>query len=197
MDTTDLLVRVKDATRMQHQRLESLLPLSSERLTLESYRELLVAFFGLFRLIETAVGRVHFPEELELPRRRRSQLLQRDLLALGLSEQEINRLPCPLDMPSITGSASALGAMYVLEGSTLGGQYVAKIVHDRLQLSEQTGCSFFSSHGQDVGSMWRKFCTFVRQNVVAPEAQEQFVASAQSTFAAFENWVARKDVSIA
>ena len=79
MAQLDLLQEVKAATRDQHERLEAILPLTATSITHESYKEILQLFLGLFDSIEKALSESELPHELEFDRRKRSQLLERDL----------------------------------------------------------------------------------------------------------------------
>lgn len=196
MEDRDLLSVVKAETQRQHQQLESVLPFTKPSLSLEDYKELLKIFLGMFAPIENALTEVELPEGLEFDKRKRTKLLELDLLALGLSAEEINAIPRFEGLSSSPSVAHALGVMYVLEGSKLGGQHITRLLHQRLGLSNERGCSFFGSHGQDVGSMWKKFCEIARATVVATEEREEFVEAAKSTFSSFEMWVVSRDVPI-
>ncbi len=196
MEQVDLLLRVRQATRSQHEGLEAQLPFT-ETLDQQFYQERLVLFLGLFEPLEQALAELSLPPELESAKRHRSHLLVQDLVAIGVAHEIIERLPRCKEIPALRGTASALGCMYVLEGSTLGGQVISKIVYERLGLAERSGCSFFHSYGPDVGNMWRKFCDIVREHVVTPEAQQDFIAAAQSTFATFHAWLEAKNARFA
>ncbi|ANM11863.1 MULTISPECIES: biliverdin-producing heme oxygenase [unclassified Rhizobium] len=60
------------------------------------------------------------------PERRRTQLLLADIGELG------DPLPQPLPPPALRNDAALWGALYVLEGSKLGGALLAKSVPDHL-----------------------------------------------------------------
>ncbi|WP_064695469.1 biliverdin-producing heme oxygenase [Rhizobium aegyptiacum] len=60
------------------------------------------------------------------PERRRAQLLFADIGELG------DRLPEQLPPPALHGDAALWGALYVLEGSKLGGALLARSVPDHL-----------------------------------------------------------------
>jgi heme oxygenase len=192
----DLIQEVRAATRDQHERLEALLPLTCESLTREGYKETLQLFLGLFDTIEKALMKAELPDEIEFDRRLRSQLLERDLRYLGLREGEIRSIPRFSRLFRFSNTAYSLGVIYVLEGSRLGGQYVAKLLHDRLGLTQDEGCSFFSSHGFQIGVMWNKFCVVARKTVTTPNERKHFVQGAKSTFTSFEKWLARRHVPI-
>ena len=195
MQHEDLLRAVKAATRTHHERLEAVLPLTSNSITFGSYKETLQAFLGLFDPIENALMASGLPEEVDFKNRRRTRLLERDLMVLGLSEKEILEIPRFSTPPCFGTITYSLGVLYVLEGSRLGGQYVAKLLHDRLGLSKD-GCSFFSSDGAAVGALWNKFCSVARSTVTTATEREEFMEGAKLTFISFEQWVMRSYVPI-
>lgn len=190
-DMTDLLSRVRQESRNQHQQLESLLPFN-EALTLERYRELLIGFWGLFDPLEKALEAADIPDELDVRARHRSPLLLQDLVAVGTSAERMASLPRCENIPALNTKAKALGCMYVLEGSRLGGQYVSKLIKERLGLTEHSGCAFFSSDGAEVSNIWRKFCEVAREQTVTPEQQEEFIAAAKCTFSTFIDWIGKQ-----
>lgn len=87
--------------------------------------------YGGFLLAQAAA---HLPVEEELertdvaalvsdwPERRRGELIHLDLANLG---EQVPRLEVS---PALTGTAAMLGALYVLEGSRLGGKILARSV---------------------------------------------------------------------
>lgn len=165
------------------------MPFGKDELTPASYRRVVSKFLGFVEPLEYALGALSLPEGLQFEQRRRSGLLIRDLQSLGITHGDIAALPRCANTPTFAELPEALGVMYVLEGSTLGGQFIAKLVYETLGLTEETGTAFFYSYGVEVGSMWRRFSDIAREEVVAPAAQQQFIAAAQSTFTAFECWI--------
>ena len=59
--------------------------------------------------------------------------------------------------------AEGIGCLYVLEGSTLGGQFILRALQERLGLSPDREARFFASYGKHVGSMWKSFGSFAEQ----------------------------------
>ena len=80
-------------------------------------------------------------------RRRRAAVLLADLAALGASPART------VAVPTITTHPAALGMLYVMEGSTLGG----KLIRRDLQADgvDMTGLGFLDPYGADAGRMWR------------------------------------------
>ncbi len=187
----DPIALVRQQTRAQHLRVERLVPLALTPLTLPYYRQLLATFLGIFQPLESILSNLPVPADLQLAGRQRSHLLVLDLQRLGLAPDAIHALPRCADLPRPATLPQILGLMYVTEGSTLGGQYISRLVLQHLALDETSGCAFFSSHRAEVLPMWQRFCAIVRAEVADDLTQQEFVSSALSTFLAFEHWIER------
>jgi heme oxygenase len=184
-----ILTRLKDFTRADHESLEKLVsPALQDFLT---YSCLLERFLGFFRPLEAALLRVPGLSGLipDLPKRNRSGLLQSDLAALGRSASAMGSLPdCP-DLPPLGTIAEALGCLYVLEGSRLGGQVVARGL-EKLGLAAAAR-GFFLSGGCNVGLMWKRLdAAMGSYAAVYPEQAGAICESAQRTFRSLEAWIA-------
>lgn len=119
-----------------------------------------------------------------LSTRGRKHLLERDLNWLGVKEIS-NKRPI---LPVMTDDASFLGTMYVIEGSTLGGQLIARHVEQVLELEAGKGDSFFRGYGQQTGTMWKEFCEVLRVKVPDHSA-EVVIHSARNMFEVFRSWM--------
>jgi len=180
-----LLARLRIVTRPAHDKLEGTLGLLDERLNLEAYRKVIERFYGFWRNWEPQVAAL-YRNAAFLDPRRRLHLLQADLAALGLSARAVAMLPvCPA--PVLHNAAEALGPLYVMEGSTLGGRIIERNVERCLGLNGQDGCSYFAGYGARTGSMWRSFLTRLDQ---APAADaEQIADGATATFERLAWWL--------
>ncbi|HLK09503.1 MAG TPA: biliverdin-producing heme oxygenase [Candidatus Angelobacter sp.] len=187
----DVLLRVKRATQEHHRRLESILPIARDAFSLGDYLFVLEKFLGIYRPLEARIMEISgMPESLQLDRRRKTALLEQDLSDLGVERQTFMALP-HASVPALHAVPEALGAMYVLEGATLGGQYISRSAGRNLGLDREKGCRFFSSYGPEVGSMWRSFGQVVREQIGSTDAQTRFIAGAANTFSCFEQWMGR------
>ena len=116
--------------------------------------------------------------------RQRKHLLKLDLAWFGATQQDDSR-PA---LPNMKGVPSLLGTMYVMEGSTLGGQLIARHLEATLPLIEGRGDSYFRGHGTQTGPMWKEFCEMMKIHV--PDDQtDVVVASARAMFIAFREWM--------
>ena len=96
--------------------------------SIEAYCELLRTLWLLHAGYEAAFAAEPWSSSpIDLAARRRSDMLLTDLRVLGASD-----IPhIPLDTP-VAGLFDAIGCLYVLEGSTLGGQIILHGAAERL-----------------------------------------------------------------
>jgi heme oxygenase len=84
-------------------------------------------------------------------------------------------------------------AMYVMEGSTLGGQIIARHVQTSLFLTQDHGNAFFRGHGAQTGPLWKEFCDMLTTRISHDETDE-VITSAKAMFATFGSWMQEKSV---
>jgi heme oxygenase len=156
--------------------------------SLQNYRLLVARFFGFYANWEPQVASILADEDFFGPRRK-IHLLEQDLTVLGYDAGAIEALPRCRDLPPLAGLPEAYGSLYVLEGSTLGGQVIARRLERSLGFADGRGYAFFRSYGREVGAMWR---AFGERLLALPSATgETSVRSAQSTFARLHGWLCR------
>lgn len=187
-----VLALLRDKTRCSHERVERSVNLPLRLQTMDGYRALLARFYGYYAPIEEQLAQV-FPtgwQRLDFVQRIKSPLLSRDLQSLGLDSAMLQTLPACHTLPNVTHVDQALGCMYVLEGATLGGQIIRRLVQQRLGLDVEAGCAFFSSYGDQVGEMWTRFCGVLTEHAQGrPEREESIVAAASETFDTLDRWI--------
>lgn len=184
---TSVLQKVRLATAKQHKALEARLPLMSSELNIDDYRRIIEAYYGfhlpLQQRIEAFLGTdLTDPERLKIP------ALLKDLSALGLNSAQINALAMCDRYPSIDTHARLLGVMYVMEGATLGGQVLRRVIHEKLGIDAQTGAEFLDVYGRDTGRLWKAFLKQLA-DFNDPEQDDEVCAAACATFACFERWL--------
>lgn len=172
---------LRQATRAEHEGTESTVPLMKEALTRAEYVQTLQRMYRAVAAWDAWSGQ-HVPARLAnlLHGRQRSSLLAADLAALNATTPEDQ---APVTLPSVTTEAEFLGRMYVMEGSTLGGQYIARHVEETLALEPGVGDAYFRGYGERTGAMWKAFQAVL---VEVPERQtEEVVQAAKAMFAFF------------
>jgi len=187
----DVMAVLKSHTAEQHTQVEQLMPFFKESFSLQEYVRTLGVFLGFFEPLELRLANIaDWPAVgIDLKQRRRAYRLRNDLLVLGISEEAISRLPRCHHLPDVANYYNGLGCLYVLEGSTLGGQLIARELTRRFDIEDFSGTSFFHSYGTNVGEAWKEFCSAVRAHVNDPIKEHAALQSAQETFACFAAWI--------
>jgi heme oxygenase (biliverdin-IX-beta and delta-forming) len=182
---------LKEEAREQHMRLEHELDISSRLVDRDSYRRLLTAFYGYWKPWESRVAASKNAEIVAFfaPRWKRG-LLEGDLEFLGMNQREIDELPLA-NVPEFSDDYELLGSMYVTEGSTLGGQFISRMIEQQLNLRDGRGYAFYRSYGQQVGTMWREFGRFFNERI-SPENLAGAIDGAQQTFEGIRRWLGAK-----
>lgn len=185
------IVRIETAD--WHARVEKLVPIFSDSFSLDNYTTLLEQFYGFYAGFERELARRSATLDELLPdwrERLKLPLLQEDLLWLGRTEAELKALPVCSQLPAIYYNSELFGALYVSEGSTLGGQVITKHLQASFGLQRGRGVSFFAGHADRTGAMWQAFTnTFCR--VAATPDTHVIVHAAQSTFQALWIWLSQ------
>jgi len=184
-----ILERLRDETRHLHQALENDLPVMRPNLQWPDYRRLLARFYGFYAPVEQALARVPDLESTlpDWPQRRKLDSLAKDLGVLGLSPHEISGLSVCVHFPATPGVEEALGCLYVLEGSTLGGQIIGRHLENTLRVGIDNGASFFRSYGDRVGPMWKIFQEVLRSRDAANHVR--MINAASQTFESIHRWL--------
>jgi heme oxygenase len=120
--------------------------------------------------------------------------LRRDLADLAAQHPPTGPThPTPTTLPTDTvwhlaTAASIAGTLYVIEGSTLGGQVIARRVQAALGVDAARGARFFNGWGEVTGQKWQDYWQFATS--ICGPADEAMTASAAvaavATFNAIE-----------
>lgn len=179
--------RLRSETRAAHEAAEREFDWERRVATSAGYRALLGRFWGFHATWEPVVAaRLADPAFVE-PRRKLG-LLRADLTHLGASPNDITMLPT-VDAGALPRTdAEALGSLYVMEGSSLGGQIIARRIAATLGYRRESGCAYFNAYGPEVGTMWR--ATRQRLVRVPVDQHDAVVAAASATFETIGAWLA-------
>lgn len=127
--------------------------------------------------IEAALDQADIASLLpDWPARRRAAAVKRDLETIGGGEPFI-----PLPRPSLGTTAHQLGAVYVLEGSRLGGKLLARRVATSAD-PRVLGATNFLRHEAGAGA-WRHFLGVLE---AAEPGRENLLEGAIEAFSMFE-----------
>jgi heme oxygenase len=181
--------QLRDATGAVHQRLHGVpvfARLAEGGITRQDYVALLARLLGFHRGVEAALAAAPplAAYGIDLAARRRSGLLLADLAALGAAAEGT---VAPIAPPG--SAAAALGWLYVTEGSTLGGQHLARGL-DALLPAGGAGRHFLLGYGPRHAAMWRGCCAAIEACGADPDRLTAMVGGASAAFDAFEAWFA-------
>ncbi|WP_143883814.1 biliverdin-producing heme oxygenase [Chryseobacterium binzhouense] len=114
-----------------------------------------------------------YSEKLQLENRKKFHLIEKDFLTLQLKNDSTFSF-------DISNESEALGALYVIEGSTLGGNVIAK------QLSKTEGFEdisfyFFGCYQEKTGTMWKSFKE-VLDNQIKEENHNKVLSGAKKMY---------------
>ena len=190
-----LLEALRTGTALLHVALEKRLPFFSEYLDADWFRRLLQAYYGFYGPMEAALYDCELiPDGYDTELRVKTPTLLSDLLALGLNDMAINDLPRCTQLPHLDTPAACLGALYVLEGATLGGQVLRREMAQRLDLDADNGGAFLNVYGPETGRRWKDFLDYLGHQPLDAPAKQHAVDAARSTFRCFEQWLDSQEV---
>jgi heme oxygenase (biliverdin-IX-beta and delta-forming) len=160
-----------------------------------SYARLLSALYPLYAFIEArleAFAEWHaLDPPLDVLQRRRSHLLVADLRVLGVGADPDRAEDAAL--PRIGQFASAFGALYVIEGSRLGGRVLARQVAAAVGVPAEGALTFLrGGDPSDVGVLWKELRAALDGYAARADARtrDAIVSGAVDTFGCFDRQLA-------
>lgn len=168
---------LREATRLAHDRVDSAFggyDLTDD----DDYAAFLLGHAAAFMPIEEALDRGGAAQFVaDWSESRRSQLLSQDLADLGIDA------PCMIGPHSFESEAALLGALYVIEGSRLGGAMLRRSVP-----ADKPSRFLSAVHSQ---GRWRTFVATLEESLHSNVRLHEATASALQTFALFERVAVR------
>lgn len=189
MPNTSLLNHLKETTSVQHKRVERQFGLLDPELNLQQYQAWLMHLYGYYAPLEEQLSVWSAALAINWEKRRKIPWLIRDLAYLGVSDKQREEQARCQALPPLTNIAEVFGALYVFEGSTLGGQFIAQHLAKRLQLNADQGAGFFLPYGSDPRPCWKAFQLRLLEVGSTPEQEARIITSACNTFESFESWL--------
>ncbi len=179
-----ILAQLKARTAHQHSQTEDGVDLMRDDFTLDEYRKLLVRFYSFYKSYEEKMHEAlrQNPLEFNHSERLNTPKLIADLTSLGMSESDISQIETSGDLPALDSGERIFGSLYVIEGSTLGGQVISRHLKQKFDLDETNGAAFFSGYGKDTGKMWNGFRESITAFAADDVNKEEIIAGAIETF---------------
>lgn len=178
---SDVMLAFRHGTRDLHERIETS-PLFSclmtDAVSIAEYVRALQGLHQFYSEIEPSLLagiKQHLPDSVYLAR---LNLLEKDLFNLGFASDSTSHT-------SVTqphGKAQTLGMLYVVEGSTLGGQIISRHLIGKLGVHVKDALAFYTLDGHLNPNHWGKLKIRFRENLVSPSEIEESIASAREMF---------------
>lgn len=152
---------LKQATQNNHDVLESLMfvhQIMGGTLTLPQYKQILLTNYAVHEAFENSLIAglsAQTAAELDIDHRRKLDALMADISQLQMNLPNI--MP-PANL-TFNNEAEILGALYVLEGATLGGNVIVKRLKVNPNLNTQNlAFNYYQVYGENLIPYWKKFC---------------------------------------
>ena len=187
MKAETALAELRASTRDEHDRIERVLRLT-DPMPLARYAAVMAGFDAFLTAWEPRIRKA-LPARLHdwFDARRRSAFAKADVEWLrGSAALEPPRWAAPAVLAlTLDGLVDALGSLYVIEGSALGGRVIAPQLKRDMGLERGAGATYFHGFGADSGAMWQAFRTLAAAEIgESPATIAQACTSARRTFEA-------------
>jgi heme oxygenase (biliverdin-IX-beta and delta-forming) len=190
----DVLHLLRTATAAEHEDVERTLDLLDPDLDRPRLTGVLTRMHGFWRAAEAGLDgwAVRHPADAETVSwgaRRRTGLFAADLRTLGAPPAAAEP-----ELVPVADTDAALGRLYVLEGSTLGGTFIDRHLTGLPGLAG-VRLRAFSPYGARTGAMWHAFRRVARDRVARGGDADVMLASATGTFRALADWCRPADAA--
>ena len=173
---------IREATHEVHQRLhlhDRFAAIQNATIDIASYRRLIIRLYGFYLPFETAAEIGHD----------RSAWLEDDLRSLGVDFKAPAAPALCNGIPCLKTAETRLGALYVVEGSALGGRELGRSLDRLLGPDAINGRRFFLGRGSGTGEAWRRYLSQLSAGSGDPVVRTKIIGAALETFAVFESWL--------
>jgi len=187
-----LSAQLRAQTAPMHREVEIKLGLPGAIGNRGEYLVWLARFFGLYEPLESSLAEFCYWNDigLELRARNRCSRLVADLATLSANLHDLPRAGREV-LPELPSFAHALGALYVLEGATLGGRVLLRDLEARMPAAIFGATRIFGGRGDSVEPMWTTFRSAVDGfGQERPELRADVVSGAERTFRSIKVWFA-------
>ena len=195
--TIELRTQLRDATAPLHKQLNEqplLAALLGKEQPLADYQQLLGIYYSLYHELEAAIKAYLSlqPIDFDYQPRYKTPLLFNDLKYWHITPEP---LACQIDLPDLNSLGALLGLLYVLEGSTLGGQFIAQHLQLTYGYTRSTGSDFYSGYGEQTTTHWQSFISYLNSFSDPPDLAAQAIDTAILSFACFNQALTNTQLS--
>lgn len=185
--------RLRAETRQHHETLETAVAVERQIETLERYTAYLSRLWLIHHALELQFARWDASAlGFDYRDRSRARMLAADLAALGADQP---RAAGP-QVGAFKSAQHALGAIYVVEGSSLGARAILPSIEQSLGLDTTSGASFFEGFGAEGKPLWRACLAAIDAIDPHTAAADRVVAGAQATFDLYLDSLPERPLSV-
>jgi len=178
---------LRTQTTEKHQQLESLMfvnDIMNNTLSIDHYKKLLTINYIIHQKLENKLANMldsEIAEQLQMKNRLKLESLEQDLSYWEIDALSLPALDFELFIPG-NSNAEVLGALYVLEGATLGGNVIKKhILANHNFTGKEGGLNYYGVYGDELGAKWKTFVSVLNDTVQEAD-YEKTINSANETF---------------
>lgn len=179
------LHQLRQQTAQSHRGLESLpvsASITSPEVTKHQYAHYLSLMRDIIESFETRVFPLLVGIVPDLDARKKLAYLDADLTALDYTKtRDFSIFGSDYSLPF------AIGMMYTIEGSTLGGRYIIKNIESVLDYDENHGARYFAGYGNKSGSYWKNFINSLTAYEAETDSADEIIAGADFAFKTIHN----------
>lgn len=189
--SSDFLNDLKAQTADSHKNLEQLTvsaSILSPDMKIEDYNHYLSLMHDVHKSTEEVIFPLLTEVIADLEERKKTFLIEQDLLFLNSHKTNSTTIFQVKDLTI----PFALGILYVVEGSTLGGRFILKNVSANPQLSGNGGVSYFNGYGEKTGSYWKSFLKMLSEYENNNNCAEEIIKGAVYAFDSIYNHFGRR-----
>jgi len=174
-------------TAENHKALESLMfvnEIMNNSLSIDQYKKLLMVNYIIHQKSENTLANMldaDIAAALEMNSRLKLAALEKDLNYWGIDSLTLPGLNFELYLPQ-KNTAEVLGALYVLEGATLGGNVIKRHILANPNFKDhEAGLNYYGVYGEELSTKWKNFVSVLNERVVEAD-YERCINSANQTF---------------
>ena len=190
-ETPRMLSRLGAETQVHHAEADADVDrfLFRPTVTVADYRQFLARAYGFAVPLEAAlVGATGLDVVIDVKARMKSPHLRHDLLALGMTTEDIAMVPLCRSIPVLRGPAAALGWLYVIERPMLASAVIRRHLATRLPDQMIAASRYLACYAGQVGSMWRELGEALDKAAYTTQIADRIVAATHEAFRALHVW---------
>lgn len=194
LESENILMRFRRETEKAHRETENQIAFEKPGFSVSDYRDVLIKFYAFYLNFEQHIKRTIDRQKIDFnyDERLKTGKLLADLRTLGMDETQISAIPKNVDLPALDSAEKVYGALYVVEGSTLGGQIISRRLKERFGFDQSNGAEFFSGYGAQTGKMWNDFRSAILKYAEISSKHDEIISSATETFEKFGKALGKK-----